>query len=200
MLVDAMMSGVLPIFRALVQGIAAALILFAGIEALGKISGGHFNPAVTIAMLVSKNIGAKNATFYMIAQILGGIVGVLIVNITFYDFTDYVAVINSSEVVSAYLVFSEFVCTFMLVAVVFGCVRSGSKLTSLAVGALVGGMIMATASTFYANPAVDIARVLTDAACGIAPLTAVYYIIAAVLGAIVSAVVMTWLYPAEETG
>lgn len=186
------------ILNAVVQGAAAALILFAMLEALGKISGGHFNPAVTVAMLVSKEIDAKNSMFYIVAQILGAVVGVVLLNLTFFDFTDAIFFVNDTATKSVYLVISEFLCTFLLVVVVLGCVRSGSKKTSLAVGALVGGMIMATASTFYANPAVDIARIFTNADCGINPVTAVYYIIAAILGAIVAAALYMWLYPKEE--
>jgi len=186
-----------PIFKILLQGIAAGFILFAMIEALGKISGGHFNPAVTLAVIVSKGIQVKDGLLYIIAQILGGLAGVFILNITFFDFLNESVFYVSSNTVSPFLIISEFLCVFLLVAVVFGCVRSGSKLTSLAVGVFVGGMIMATASTFYANPAVDIARVFTEVACGISPLTSLYYIIAAVFGALAAAGLFYWLYPKQ---
>jgi len=188
------------VFNVLVQGIAAALVLFAMIEALGKISGGHFNPAVTIAMLLSKDISAKNGMFYIVAQILGGLAGALLLLVTFYDpAVGFDLVIrDGSPDTLMYLAISEFVCVFMLVTVVFCCVRSGSKKTSLAVGATVGGMIMCTASTFFANPAVDIARIFTNADCGISPVVAAVYIVAAILGAIAAALVLSWLYPKES--
>ena len=188
------------IFNALVQGIAGFLILFAMIEALGKISGGHFNPAVTLAMIVTKNTKLSTGAFYMLAQVLGGIVGVFLLNVSFHDFLDYSLMhINSGDAATGYMVISEILCTFLLVTVVFGCVRSKSKLTSLAVGATVGGLIMVTASTFYANPAVDIARMFAQSQDGIVPLTALYYIIAAIVGALIAAGLLSWLYPKNET-
>jgi len=186
-------------YNVLLQGIAAAFVLFAMIEAFGKISGGHFNPAVTVANIVSRDISAKTGIMYIMAQILGGVAGVVLLNLTFLDSpAAELLAVSEAPVASVYLVISEFICTFLLVAVVFGCVRNGSKKTSMAVGGLVGGMIMVTSSTFFANPAVDIARIFTAADCGIAPLTSVYYIIAAILGAVVAAFVLSWMYPKEN--
>ncbi|AIZ56521.1 putative aquaporin AqpM [Candidatus Methanoplasma termitum] len=188
------------IFNALVQGIAGFLVLFAMLEALGKISGGHFNPAVTLAMVATRETKISTGAFYVIAQILGGFVGVLLLNISFIGSgVDTVLQVSDNALGSSYLVVSEILCTFLLVAVVFGCIRSGSKKTSLAVAATVGGLIMVTASTFYANPAVDIARMFAQSQDGIAPLTAVYYIIAAIIGALIAAGLFSWLYPVERT-
>lgn len=189
------------VFNVFVQGLAAALVLFAMIEALGKISGGHFNPAVTIAMIISKDISAKNGIFYIIAQIIGGVVGALLLIVTFYSGTGdmpFGILDSAAESNLMFVAISEFVCVFMLVMVVFGCVRNGSKKTSMAVGATVGGMIMCTASTFYANPAVDIARIFVAADCQITPLVALVYIVAAIAGAVVAAFVLSWLYPKEQ--
>jgi len=199
MLVNFMFGHSGTVFNVLVQGIAAAFVLFAMIEALGKISGGHFNPAVTIAMMISKDISAKNGIFYIIAQIAGGLLGAALLLVTFTDLADpFVireSVFNNSI---AFMAISEFICVFLLITIVFGCVRNGSKKTSLAVGAFVGGMIMCTASTFFANPAVDIARIFTMAECGISPLVAGIYIIAAIAAAVVAAFVLSWLFPKEE--
>jgi glycerol uptake facilitator-like aquaporin len=201
MLVELRFGASDPVFKILLQGAAGGFILFAMIEALGKISGGHFNPAVTLAMIVSKGIQAKDGLLYIVAQILGGVAGVFLLNITFYDYlTQSLFYVSENSADSVFLIISEFLCAFLLVAIVFGCVRSGSRLTSLAVGLFVGGMIMATASTFFANPAVDIARIFTEVACGISPITALYYIIAAFLGALASAGLFFWLYPKEQSG
>ena len=184
----------------IVQGVAAFLVLFAMLEALGKISGGHFNPAVTLAMIVSKETKASTGAFYMIAQIVGGLVGVLLLNISFHESLTYslMHINDAAPDGMGFLVISEILCTFLLVTVVFGCIRSGSKKTSLAVAATVGGLIMVTASTFYANPAVDIARIFAQSQDGIAPLTALYYIIAAIIGALIAAGLLSWLYPKEQ--
>ena len=188
------------IFNVLVQGIAAAFVLFAMIEALGKISGGHFNPAVTVAMIISKDISAKNGIFYILAQIAGGLLGAVILLVTFMNGLAPDFALQSSALGDniAFMAISEFICVFLLITIVFGCVRNGSKKTSLAVGAFVGGMIMCTASTFYANPAVDIARIFTMADCQISPLVAVIYIISAIAAAIVAAFILSWLFPKEE--
>ena len=199
MLVDLKFDSVEPVFNALVQGLAGFLVLFAMIEALGKISGGHFNPAVTLAMIVTKETKPATGAAYMAAQVLGGFFGVLILNITFIGSgVDTVLQISDAPVATSYLVISEVLCTFLLVAVVFGCIRSGSNKTSLAVAATVGGLIMVTASTFYANPAVDIARIFAQSADGIAPLTALYFIIAAVIGSLIAAGLFSWLYPKDQ--
>jgi glycerol uptake facilitator-like aquaporin len=187
------------IFNALVQGIGGFLVLFAMIEALGKISGGHFNPAVTLAMIVTKETKISTGAYYVIAQILGGLAGIFLLNVSFHDFLQYSLMhVTDAPAATGYMVISEVLCTFLLVAVVFGCVRSGSNKTSLAVAATVGGLIMVTASTFYANPAVDIARIFAQSADGIAPLTAIYYIIAAIIGALIAAGLFSWLYPKEK--
>jgi glycerol uptake facilitator-like aquaporin len=183
----------------LLAGLAGGFVLFAMIESLGKISGGHFNPAITIAMIVSKDISAKNGVFYIIAQILGGLVAAVLMLVTFYSGSGdiFVGILDQTPDSLAYLAISEFLCVFMLVTVVFCCVRSGSKKTSMAVGATVGGMIMCTASTFYANPAIDIARVFSNASDRISLVTSAVFIVMAVLAAIVAALVLSWLYPKE---
>jgi len=199
MLVTFNSPGLIPGF--LLAGLAGGFVLFAMIESLGKISGGHFNPAVTTAMIVSKDIDVKTGVFYMIAQFIGGIVGAVVVLVMFFQGSGdiFVGISDYTPDWLLYLAISEFVCVFMLVTVVFCCVRGGSKYTSLAVGATVGGMIMCTASTFYANPAVDIARIFSNAGDQISPVTSIVFIIAAFVAAIVAAFVLSWLYPKAES-
>ena len=187
----------------LIAGLSGGLVLFAMIESFGKISGGHFNPAVTTAMIVSKDIDVKTGIFYMIAQIIGGIVAAGLVLVMFTDIFGTGAGL-SFEILSdtpdniAFLAISEFLCVFMLVSVIYCLVRSGSQKVSLAVGATVGGMIMCTASTFFANPAVDIARILSNGGDQISIVTAVVFIVAALIAAVVAAFVLSWLYPKQE--
>ena len=178
-----------------INAIAVAFILFALIETFGPLSGAHFNPAVTVAFTVSGECAPKKAVFYIAAQLSGALFGVLLLGIFFFDHLSGLFVISEIERSGISLVLSEFFCAFMLVAIIFGCVRSGSNKTSLAVGLFVGGMILATASTMFANPAVSIARIFTETACGIAPLSALYFILANVAGAIAAAFTFGWLYP-----
>jgi glycerol uptake facilitator-like aquaporin len=83
----------------------------------------------------------------------------------------------------------------MFIAVIYCLVRSGSKKTSLAVGAMLGGMIMCTSSTFFANPAVDIARIFVGQ---VTVVTSLVFIVVAVIAAVVVSFVMSWLYPKEQ--
>ncbi|MCL1984191.1 MAG: aquaporin family protein [Methanomassiliicoccaceae archaeon] len=185
----------LPYEFVFINAMAVGFVLFALIETLGPLSGAHFNPAVTIALTVSGECSPKKAGCYIIAQLAGALFGVLLVNVFFYDTVQSLYFISEVDRSSIYLILSEFFCTFMLVAVIFGCVRGGSDKTPLAVGLFVGGMILTTSSTMFANPAVDIARIFTNAACGIAPLSSLYFIIAGIAGAMTAAVVFGWLYP-----
>lgn len=180
-----------------INAIAVGFVLFALIETFGPLSGAHFNPAVTIALTVSGECSKKKAAYYIAAQLAGALVGVFLVNMFFFDSLQELFFISEIDRSSIAIILSEFFCTFMLVAIIFGCVRGGSNKTSLAVGLFVGGMIITTASTMFANPAVDIARIFTNAACGIAPLSSLYFIIADILGAVAAAFVFGWLYPVK---
>lgn len=179
----------------LINAVAVGFILFALIETFGPLSGAHFNPAVTLAQLYSKEISSKKAALYIISQLSGALFGVLLVNAMFYDTTQALVFVSENEKATLSTFLSEFVCAFLLVAVIYGCVRGRSKNTSLAVGLFVGGMIVTTSSTMYANPAVDLARIFTNAACGIAPLSSLSFMVASILGAIAAVLVFNWLYP-----
>ena len=186
-----------------INAIAVAFVLFALIETFGSISGAHFNPAVTLALLAAGDIGRKKATMYIAVQIAGGLVGMLVAHLmfvgtasTFYADTNVLFTISDSVKEPA-LCFAEFVGTFLLVGVIMGCVRGGSKHTGLSVAMVVGGMLVTTSSTMFANPAVTIARMFTYAICGIAPESAVFFIITEVLGGMTAAVVFGYLYPSK---
>jgi glycerol uptake facilitator-like aquaporin len=185
----------LPFEFVFINAIAVGFVLFALIETFSPLSGAHFNPAVTIALTVSGECSKKKAGYYICAQLTGAIVGVLLVNIFFHDTVQGLFFVSDIDRSSIYLVLSEFFCAFMLVGIIFGCVRGGSNKTSLAVGLFVGGMILATSSTMFANPAVNLARIFTDAACGIEPLSSLLFTAADVAGAISAAFVFGWLYP-----
>jgi glycerol uptake facilitator-like aquaporin len=114
---------------------------------------------------------------------------------TFYPDTNIIITISNNTKLPA-LYFAEFVGTFLLVGVVFGCVRGGSKNTALSVALVVGGMMVTTSSTMFANPVITFNRIFTYAICGIAPTSAAFFIIAEVVGAISAALVFGYLFPA----
>ena len=179
-----------------INALAVAMVLFALIETFGSVSGAHFNPAVTLAILSSKEISPRKAAYYIMAQMAGGFIGLLIVGFMFYGYNPNILIV-SSNVKDAGQVFAEFVGTFLLIGIIFGCVRGRSKNTSLAVAFVVGGMLITTSSTMFANPAVTFNRMFTYAICGIAPVSGVLFIIAEVVGALVAVVVFSTIFPAK---
>ncbi len=179
-----------------INAVAVAMVLFALIETFGSVSGAHFNPAVTLAILAAKEIKPKRAALYMIAQIAGGFVGLLIVGLMFYSYDPNILVV-SSNVKDSGQVLAEFVGTFLLIGVIFGCVRGGSKHTGLSVAFVVGGMLVTTSSTMFANPAVTLNRMFTYAICGVAPISGILFIMAEVVGALAAAAVFAIIFPAK---
>jgi len=176
------------------NGIAVAFVLFALIETFGSISGSHFNPAVTLALMASGETPKRKAAFYIIVQFAGGLLGLLLVHLMFYD-TIPVLIDFSDKVMGAGLVLAEFIGTFLLVGVIMGCVRGGSKHTGLSVALVVGGMLITTSSTMFANPAVTLSRVFTYAICEICLPSALLFIAAEIAGAIAAAFTFGYLFP-----
>lgn len=180
----------------LINAIAVTAVLFALIETFGAVSGSHFNPAVTIALFATKQMTGKKAGAYMAAQFTGGFLGLLATQLMFYD-TDPTILVISDNVKTLPLLLSEFIGTFLLIGVIIGCVRGGSKHTGLSVASVVGGMLIATSSTMFANPMVTFCRVFTYAVCGLAPVSAILFIIVEVAGALTAAYVFNIIYPTK---
>ena len=189
------LNGGLPL-TVLINALAVAFVLFALIETFASISGAHFNPAVTLALLFTRDINPRVAAYYIGAQFAGGFFGLLTAHLMFYDTIQKVIVV-SDLVKGPGLFFAEFVGTFLLVGVIIGCVRGGSKNTSLGVAFLVGGLLITTSSTMFANPMVTFYRMFTYAVCGIAPGSAVFFIIAELLGAVAGALTFCYIFPSR---
>jgi glycerol uptake facilitator-like aquaporin len=167
--------------------------LSACIFALGHISA-HFNPVVTLALALCREFAWKNVVPYWIVQVLGGIVGVLITNVMF----DNPAVCISDTVRSGVGQWvGEFVATFGLLGIIFGCARSNASMLPFAVPFYVAGAIFFTSSTCFANPAVTIARVFTTTLCGIAPGGVLPFVVAQLLGCAAALGVFGWLFRAD---
>ncbi|MBM4237726.1 MAG: hypothetical protein FJ151_04495 [Euryarchaeota archaeon] len=176
---------------------AVAFVLFALIETLGPISGAHLNPAVTLSMLATRQMDRRTAAYYVISQFAGAFVGLLATHLMFYD-TRSVLVVISENAKTPGLFFGELLGTFLLVSVILGCIRGRSRFTALSIGAVVGGMLITTSSTMYANPAVTFARMFTYAICGIAPSSALFFVAAEVTGALLATSVFAHLYPGKS--
>ena len=181
----------------LMNAIAVGFVLFALIETFGPLSGSNFNPAVTLALLFSKETTPKRAAAYISAQMAGGFVGLIFSHLMFYDTVPTILTISDMSK-SPGLYFAEFIGAFLLLTVIYGCVRGHSKQTSMSVGFVVGGMLITTASTMYANPMVTFVRMFTYSISGIAPVSTLFFIVAEILGAIAAAYMMTRLYPTKH--
>ncbi|NSW74212.1 aquaporin [bacterium] len=144
--------------------IAAGSILFCNISLFMKVSGAHFNPAVSLMMLLRGNINIKDFSLYSIMQILGGISAVLCVHIMFGENPVGISQIDRS---STNILLGEFIATLgLLIVIIHGDRFSPSNIPVL-VGAYILSAIFFTSSTCFANPAVTIARLFTDSGVGI---------------------------------
>jgi glycerol uptake facilitator-like aquaporin len=172
---------------------ATAFGLMALILTFGKVSGAHFNPVVTLADRFLGGIDTRGALTYIGAQVAGGCAGTIIANLMF----DLPAVEWSTHTrTGGGLWLGEVVATFGLLTVILGVVRSGRTAAApFAVGAYIGAAYWFTSSTSFANPAVTIARALTDSFAGIRPRSVPVFVIAQCAGAVAAVALGRFLYP-----
>src|SRR5437899_5417464 len=156
----------------------------------GRISGAHFNPAVTLVFLLRREIGAASAAAYVAAQVIGGVLGVWAAHAMFAEPIWQVSAKLREGPAQA---FSEFVATFGLVLTILATLRFRPQVTPAAVGLYIAAAYWFTASTSFANPAVTLARSLSDTFAGIAPSSAPAFVAAQLAGALVAAALGRWL-------
>ena len=180
----------------LANSTATVGVLIAIILAFADTSGAHFNPAVTLTELALRTIDGTRAAVYIVSQILGGAAGVIAANIMFD--IDPINV-STKDRVGFNLLFAEGVATFGLLIVIFGIVRAGTPaMVAFAVGGYIGGAYWFTASTSFANPAVTIARTLSDTFAGIAPASAPGFVIAQIVATGVAIAAIRLLWPSGD--
>lgn len=179
----------------LANTIATGAALIALILTFGPISGAHFNPAVTLADAWQKGISWSSVPAYLTAQIAGAFAGVASAHLMFGEPLFFAS--HHPRSGSAQL-FSEFIATFGLLSVIWGCVRLRSSAVPFAVGAYITAAYWFTASTSFANPAVTLARSVTDTFAGIRPVDAPGFIMAQFLGALASTALFRWLVPSLQ--
>jgi glycerol uptake facilitator-like aquaporin len=178
----------------LANTVATGAALVALILTFGPISGAHFNPAVTLADAVQGGIAWRDVPPYLGAQVVGAFAGVAAAHVMFEA-----PLFFASRHVRAggTQAFSEFVATFGLLAVIWGCARLRSAATvPFAVAAYITAAYWFTASTSFANPAVTLARSATDTFAGIRPADAPAFIAAQLVGAACATLLFRWLVPA----
>lgn len=175
---------------------ATGAALIALILALGPISGAHLNPVVTLAEAWQGGLPWAEAPGYVAAQILGGTMGTVVTHFMFS-----LPVISLSRHVRSgpAQAFSEFVATFGLLGVICGCSRFRPDATAYAVGCYIAAAYWFTASTSFANPAVAIARSLSDTFAGIRPADVPGFVAAQLLGGAAAATLFRWLIPAAPS-
>ncbi len=180
----------------LANTIATGAALVALILTFGPISGAHFNPAVSIADASQGGLRWSQAAAYVVAQTLGAIVGVALADVMFGE-----PVFASSQHARAGFpqILSEVVATFGLLFVIWGCVRRRADAVPFAVGTYITAAYWFTASTSFANPAVTLARSMTNTFAGIRPVDVPGFWLGQVVGALGATALFRWLVPALPT-
>jgi glycerol uptake facilitator-like aquaporin len=179
----------------LANTIATGAVLVALILTFGLISGAHFNPAVTIAHALEGGMVWREASQYVGVQIAGGVIGTITAHLMFG-----LPLISISHHVRSgpSQIFSEFVATFGLLCVIWGCSRHRSNTVPFAVGSYIVAAYWFTASTSFANPAVAIARSISDTFSGIRPIDVPSFVIAQIVGALAATFLFRWLSPSLQ--
>jgi len=176
----------------LANTLATGAALVALILTFGQISGAHFNPAVTLADASQSGLSWRDVPLYIVAQVVGAFVGVAVANFMYGLPLFFASRHERSGMAQA---FSEFVATFGLLAVIWGCARLRSQAVPFAVAAYITAAYWFTASTSFANPAVTLARSASDTFAGIRPTDTPAFIIAQLLGAAAATMLFRWLIP-----
>jgi glycerol uptake facilitator-like aquaporin len=175
---------------------ATAAALIGLILMFSAVSGAHFNPAVTLVDRFFGSISTTDALLYAIAQTVGGCAGAVIANVMFE--LDPVNLSTKTRSSGA-LWLSEVVATIGLLLVIYGCLRTGrAAALPFAVGVWIGGAYWFTSSTSFANPAVTVARTLSDSFAGIKPSSAPMFILMQFVGAVLAYLLIRYLYSTPE--
>ena len=180
----------------LANTLATGAMLVALILTFGPISGAHFNPAVTLAVAWQHGLPWREVPAYLLAQVAGAFAGVAGAHVMFGE--PLFAASRHARAGGAQL-FSEFVATFGLLSVIWGCARLRPTAVPLAVGAYITAAYWFTASTSFANPAVTLARSASDTFAGIRPVDTPGFLAAQFAGAAVATLLFRWLLPARES-
>ena len=157
--------------------------LFVLITAFANISGAHFNPFVSLAMYLTKKIKRKLLTTYILAQILGCLLGVMLANVFFEH---NIIELSTKSRDGFHIFLSEIVATFGLIFIIFATLKDGKTTVAACVATYITAGYWFTSSTSFANPAVAIAWTFTDSFTGINYLNTPTYILAEFLGALIA--------------
>ena len=168
-------------------------ILVVLILIFAPLSGAHFNPAVSMAFALRRELGWPDAAAYIVAQIVGGLIGVWTAHLMF-ELPVWQVSLHVRSGTGQWL--AEFVATFGLLLTIMGCAARAAAAIPYAVGLYITSAYWFTASTSFANPAVTIARSVSDTFSGIAPAAAPAFILAQLVGMLAALMLTRWLWPA----
>ncbi len=171
--------------------IATGAMLFVLITVLGPVSGAHFNPAVTLVMALGRQISVPQSVCFVLAQLVGGIVGVFA---THYMFEMPLWQMSEKMRNGGGQWLSEGIATFGLIFVICGAVRHRAEWVAPAVALYIVAGYWFTSSTSFANPAITVARALTNSFAGIAPVDIVGFVVVQLIGAVTAWGVARWLF------
>jgi glycerol uptake facilitator-like aquaporin len=180
----------------LANALATGAMLAVLILIFGPVSGAHFNPAVSAGIALRRELLWRDAGLYVACQIAGGLIGAFAAHAMF-DLPILQVSTHARSGAGQWL--AEAVATFGLLLTIFGCVARTPAATPYAVGLYITAAYWFTASTSFANPAVTLARALTDTFAGIAPADAPAFIAAQMGGALGATVLASWLWPTQTT-
>ena len=175
--------------------LATGCILTVLILIFGPVSGAHFNPAVTISFVLTGDLSRKQGAVYMLAQVSGAFVGVMLAHLMFGE---PLLTLSTRERTGAGQWLGEFIATFGLLATILGCVRFRPEAVAYAVGLFISAGYWFTSSTSFANPAVTLARAFTNTFTGIRPLDVPGFVAAEVIGSLLGTIVFVWLLSASR--
>jgi glycerol uptake facilitator-like aquaporin len=178
----------------LANSIATGAVLVALILAFGPISGAHFNPAVTLADAWQGDTIWRDVPPYIAAQVTGAVAGVAAAHLMFGE---SVLALSTHERSGSAQLLSEFLATFGLLTVIWGCARFRPASVPYAVGAYITAAYWFTSSTSFANPAVTLARAMTNTFSGIRPVDVPGFIPAQLAGAFAASFLFRWLSPSR---
>jgi glycerol uptake facilitator-like aquaporin len=169
-------------------------ILTVLILTLGPVSGAHFNPAVSLSFTLQRKMPGSQAVAYIAAQLIGAVIGAWAAHLMFG-----LPMLQISTMVRSGwgIWFAEFVATFGLILTIYGCLTRAPEAVAYAVGLYITAAYWFTASTSFANPAVTVARALSDTFAGIAPSAVPAFIVAQLMGTLGALLLARWLFRVE---
>ena len=180
-----------------VNGFAAAAVLAVIIRLGAKVSGAHYNPAVTLSLLISKKIDGATALLYFVAQTAGAVAGAVLANTMYHQYGTKFLPVSKAAMTSGYLLLSEIISTAVLVWIVLRNAKNANKVATY-VPLWIFSAYFFTSSSTFANPAATIGRIFTQSSAGIAPASALRFVAAQFIGALLGWLLHSFLTEENE--